>query len=356
MKTRVAALLGALSLLVAASASTPSVAADGGSSNTSQEFATQCDPEHQPCLQLESAIAFVSTRDNPTLTPPINAAEIYLMNPDGTNPRRVTENAAGDGFPVLSPDGKKIVFDSNRNAVVGEPFNGEMFVMETDGSEQTSLLRGGGSASWSPDSKNIVFHRSASGTGVFVKPDPGAATTDSDIFVVNIDDLLAGVEQPKNLTNNGAAAVDDDPDWVSRWATDRVHQPRSRRRAKSQISRALPDQRGWNGAAGAPDQQPRRGALPRLVAGRDAPRFQLQDRRRRPRALRDERKWDRSDAANRQHGARAVTLVVTRRREDRLPEANRRPTADLVDQSRRYRPDAADQHRRSQPVSELGQA
>jgi Tol biopolymer transport system component len=213
MKTRVAALLGALSLLVAASASTPSVAADGGSSNTSQEFATQCDPEHQPCLQLESAIAFVSTRDNPTLTPPINAAEIYLMNPDGTNPRRVTENAAGDGFPVLSPDGKKIVFDSNRNAVVGEPFNGEMFVMETDGSEQTSLLRGGGSASWSPDSKNIVFHRSASGTGVFVKPDPGAATTDSDIFVVNIDDLLAGVEQPKNLTNNGAAAVDDDPDW-----------------------------------------------------------------------------------------------------------------------------------------------
>jgi TolB protein len=212
MRTSIAALLGALSLLVAASASGSSDV-DGGGTGTSEELAKQCYPKHPQCFRLESTIAFVSTRDNPALTPPIKAAEIYLMSADGTNPRRLTENTSGDGFPVLSPDGKKIVFDSDRNTQPGELFNGAMFAMESDGSEQTPLLRAGGSASWSPDSKNIVFHRSASGTGVFVKPDPGAATTDSDIFVVNVDDLLDGVEQPRNLTNNGAAAVDDDPDW-----------------------------------------------------------------------------------------------------------------------------------------------
>jgi TolB protein len=163
---------------------------------------------------LEPTIAFVSTRDNPTITPLINASEIYLMNPDGTDPRRLTENAAGDGFPVLSPDGKKIVFDSNRNIAVGEPLNTtELFLMKADGSEQTPLLRGG-SASWSPNGKNIVFHRSASGTGLPAKPDPGAATVDSDIFVMNLDDFLNGLGQPRNITNNGAAAVDDDPDWA----------------------------------------------------------------------------------------------------------------------------------------------
>jgi TolB protein len=164
-------------------------------------------------VELESTIAFASTRDNPTITPRTNAAEVYLMNPDGTNVRRLTENAAGDGFAVLSPNGKKIAFDSNRSIAPGEPLNtAEMFLMNTDGREQTPVLRGG-SASWSPDSRNIVFHRSASGTGLPVKADAGAATTDSDIFVMNVDDFLEGTEQPRNLTNNGDAAVDDDPDW-----------------------------------------------------------------------------------------------------------------------------------------------
>ena len=44
--------------------------------------------------------------------------EVYLINPDGTNPRRLTDNAYGDAFPTLSPDGKKIVFASNRGARV----------------------------------------------------------------------------------------------------------------------------------------------------------------------------------------------------------------------------------------------
>ena len=48
-------------------------------------------------------------------------AEIYIMDPDGSNPTRLTNDTVGDGFPVLSPDGKgKIVFDSNRIAISPE--------------------------------------------------------------------------------------------------------------------------------------------------------------------------------------------------------------------------------------------
>ena len=161
---------------------------------------------------MESTIAFSSTRDNPTFQPAINAGEVYLVQPDGSNSRRLTFNLAGDGFATLSPDGKKIVFDSNRNRAEDESINTwDLFLMDADGSEQTWLVRGG-SPTWAPDSKQIAFHRSASGTGLPILPFPGAATSDSDIFVANVDDLLAGSEQPRNITAN-PDKVDDDPDW-----------------------------------------------------------------------------------------------------------------------------------------------
>jgi TolB protein len=165
---------------------------------------------------LESMIAFSSTRDNPIPNPfLVGATEIYLMSPDGSNLRRLTDNTALDVFAALSPDGKKIVFDSNRNRAEGEPFNtSDLFVMNTDGTEQMFLTRGS-SATWSPDSKNIAFHASASGTGLPTRPDPGPPVSDGDIFIANVDDLLAGVVGVgwrRNLTNN-PEAIDDDPDW-----------------------------------------------------------------------------------------------------------------------------------------------
>jgi TolB protein len=172
-------------------------------------------------FQLESTIAFGSTRDNPA-GDPFLAAEVYLINPDGTNPRRLTDNAYGDAFPTLSPDGKKIVFDSNRRTagtVCGGSLNiGDLFLMNTDGTEQTFLTRGD-SASWSPNGQLIAFHASASyyasgglETECPTLPFPGAATRDSDIFIVDVDALLGGIEQPTNITNS-PNKIDDDADW-----------------------------------------------------------------------------------------------------------------------------------------------
>ena len=55
---------------------------------------------------LCSKIAFASDRDG--------NYEIYVMNPDGTNATRLTNNTAIDDFPDISPDGSKITFESNR--------------------------------------------------------------------------------------------------------------------------------------------------------------------------------------------------------------------------------------------------
>jgi len=165
----------------------------------------------EPRFELRSTIAFVSTRDNPAGNPTLTA-EIYLCDPDGTNVRRLTNNAFGDGFPALSPDGKKIVFESNRNRPPGvtTPFS-ELFIMNTDGSDQTPLVIGS-SAGWSPDGKNIAYHASASGTGTPIRTDPGAPTTDSDIFTLNVDDALDSTAVATNITNT-PDMIEDDADW-----------------------------------------------------------------------------------------------------------------------------------------------
>jgi TolB protein len=157
-----------------------------------------------------SKIAFTSTRDHPSANP-LLVGEIYLMDPDGGNPIRLTEDTGGgNAFAALSPNGKTIVFDSNRLRLPTEPLNtSDLFSMNTDGTVQTLLTRGS-SARWSPDSKMIAFHASASGTGQPIRlNDPGAPTTDSVIFVMNVDD---GSPTKTKITNS-SGKIDQDPDW-----------------------------------------------------------------------------------------------------------------------------------------------
>ncbi|WP_162271395.1 PD40 domain-containing protein [Luteitalea pratensis] len=174
-----------------------------------------------------STIAFTSTRDNhgqPWAVPPIVGGEIYFIDymTDGSFsvPRRVTSNTYTDIFPALSPDGRgKIVFDSNRFSAPSEPVNtSDLFVMNHDGTEPLFLTRGG-SPTWSPGgadgqpARMIAFHASAPGVGLPINRFPGSATVDSDIFVVNVDDVLEHGAVPQNLTIDRAATVDDDPNW-----------------------------------------------------------------------------------------------------------------------------------------------
>jgi Tol biopolymer transport system component len=51
-----------------------------------------------------------------------------LINLDGTGIERVTYDESFDGFPMFSPDGKKLVFASNRNA--GNPGDTNVFIAD----------------------------------------------------------------------------------------------------------------------------------------------------------------------------------------------------------------------------------
>ena len=95
-------------------------------------------------FELVSKIAIGSSRDNPGGNQ-FFTQEIYLINPDpgDLNPQRLTDNDFGDAFPMLSPDGKKIVFDSNRLTADSGTLNiSDLFVMDVDGTNQTLLTRG----------------------------------------------------------------------------------------------------------------------------------------------------------------------------------------------------------------------
>lgn len=83
------------------------------------------------------------------------AAEIYIARADGTALKRLTFNDAYEAEVSFSPDGKKLLFTSNRDG------NLELYLMNTDGGNQARLtftedLQEGG-AFFMPDGKEIVY-------------------------------------------------------------------------------------------------------------------------------------------------------------------------------------------------------
>ncbi len=62
--------------------------------------------------------------------------EIYLMNTDGSEQTRITNNSADDWVPCFSPDGTKIAFTSERDG------NSEIYVMDADGNNQRKTFHG----------------------------------------------------------------------------------------------------------------------------------------------------------------------------------------------------------------------
>ena len=79
-------------------------------------------------------IAFHSGRDRDW--------EIFVMNPDGSEVRQLTDNDGWDWSPAWSPDGKHIAFSSDRDG------DREIFVMNADGTDAYSTGQEGWASSW----------------------------------------------------------------------------------------------------------------------------------------------------------------------------------------------------------------
>ncbi len=108
-------------------------------------------PTHDPAdggPELAGKIAFVSFRDGDR--------EIYVINPDGSGERSLTNHPADDFDPDFSPDGSRIVFISARE---GRP---HLFIMDADGGnvmQLTTDATGGLNPRWSNGGEEIVYTR-----------------------------------------------------------------------------------------------------------------------------------------------------------------------------------------------------
>ena len=126
-------------------------------------------------------IAFNSYRDG--------NGEIYVMNADGSGQTNLTNNAADEREPAWSPDGTKIAFGTDRDG------NYEIYAMNPDGSGQTNLSNNPAYElwpAWSPDGTKIAFSRRV----LNVEP------WGFEIIVMNVD----GSGQT-NVTNSGPSGV-----------------------------------------------------------------------------------------------------------------------------------------------------
>ena len=96
----------------------------------------------------DKQMVFASNRDG--------KFQIYAMNSDGSNARRLTNNKAEESAPAWSPSGQDIVFVSDRE---GE--HPALFLMGPDGSEQERLVFSKRQdfcfPAWSLDGQTIAF-------------------------------------------------------------------------------------------------------------------------------------------------------------------------------------------------------
>lgn len=98
-------------------------------------------------------------------------SEIYALRPDGTDQRQLTHNTLLDAMPDWSPDGRHIVFIRVQDSASGVPIPGnELWVMNADGSSPRRLVDATNSPlhpRWSPDGQRIAFDAYDPSVGMF---------------------------------------------------------------------------------------------------------------------------------------------------------------------------------------------
>jgi len=80
--------------------------------------------------------------------------DVYVMDADGSNVRRLTTEPGTDGAPVWTPDGARLVFSSTRSGVP------QIYVMRADSGEAQALTTSAGgnqTPAVSPDGRTIAF-------------------------------------------------------------------------------------------------------------------------------------------------------------------------------------------------------
>ncbi len=118
--------------------------------------------------------------------------EIYVMNADGTNPRRLTFNRVWDNRPAWSPDSTKLAYSSRRS---GSDDRGpwDIRVIDLDGRNDVEVITNRSRnirPAWSPDGKQIAYATDLHGGW--------------ELYLKDVD----GKQPAARLTNDGADDVE----------------------------------------------------------------------------------------------------------------------------------------------------
>lgn len=138
--------------------------------------------------------------------------DIWKMRADGSGPVQLTSDPEPDYLPSWSPDGKTILFTSWRQEKGDEKRAPHIYAMNPDGSAQRRLVRTSTNtsegATWSPDGKQIVYSR---------KGEKGA-----DIFVADADgtnERQITKDQDRNIYN-GSSTFSPDGKLIAFYSDD----------------------------------------------------------------------------------------------------------------------------------------
>jgi YVTN family beta-propeller protein len=99
--------------------------------------------------------------------------QLFIVSAAGGAPRPLTQSSSNDQVPNWSPDGKRIIFYSDRTG------SDQLYVIGADGSEPKLVTRSSTPSrvgSWAPDGKRVLFQSGQDGrpSDIFVTSDDGA--------------------------------------------------------------------------------------------------------------------------------------------------------------------------------------
>jgi len=107
-----------------------------------------------PSWTADGRIVFMSNRD---VDPDILASEIYIMDGDGDNVTRLTDDEeAYNANPRVSPDGRLIAYESDRDVEWGS----DIYVMDIDGGNDRRITTDAvwnQNPVWTADSSSVVY-------------------------------------------------------------------------------------------------------------------------------------------------------------------------------------------------------
>lgn len=152
---------------------------------------------------------------NRYIWPLYDSYDIFSSNIDGSNVRRLTNAKGYDAEGTLSPDGRKMIYCSDKNGDL------DLYVLDLKTGEEkriTNALGYDGGAWFSPNGKKIVWRASRPKTDAEVKEykellSKGlVAPTNMEVFVADADGSNA-----KQITNLGQA------NWAPNFTPDSKH-------------------------------------------------------------------------------------------------------------------------------------